>query len=99
MTQRTDQQNKALHLYCQMLADALNDAGYDMQHILMQKQVSIPWNSITVKECLWREIQRAMFDKDSTTELSTGEVSQVYEVLDRHISEKFGIHIPFPSEY
>lgn len=98
MAQRTEQQNKAIHLWCQLLADALNDAGYDIQHVLTQKQVSIPWSGETVKELLWREIQRAMFDKESTTALSISEVSEVYEVLDRHISEKFGVHVEFPSE-
>ena len=96
--QRTLQQNKAIHLYCQLLADALNDAGLDIQHVLTQKQVSIPWSGDRAKELLWREIQRAMFNKESTTELSRSEVSQVYEVLDRHISEKFGVHVEFPSE-
>ena len=98
MAQRTDQQNKALHKYFSLLAEALNDAGYDMQHVLTQKQVSIPWSGDRVKDLLWREIQRAMLNKESTTELNRSEVSQVYEVLDRHISEKFGVHVEFPSE-
>ena len=98
MAQRTDAQNRSIHLYCRLLAEALNDAGYDIQHVLTQKLVSIPWSGDTVKELLWREIQRAMYDKESTTELSISEVSDVYEVLDRHISEKFGVHVEFPSE-
>jgi regulator of sigma D len=32
--QRTQTQNKALHKYCQMLADKLNDAGLDMKQTL-----------------------------------------------------------------
>ena len=31
---RTRLQNKSLHLYCELLATALNDAGYDMKAVL-----------------------------------------------------------------
>ena len=96
--QRTGQQNKALHVYCELLAEALNDAGYDMQHVLAQKAVSIPWSRERVKECLWKEVQRAMFDTESTTELEKLQMNDVYEVLDRQISERFGVHVEFPSE-
>lgn len=60
-------------------------------------EVDIPWSAETVKDLLWRPIQIAMFNKESTTELDTHEVSEVHAVLNRHLSEKFGISVPFPS--
>jgi hypothetical protein len=93
---RTLTQNKALHLYCQMLAGALNDAGFDMRRTLKQ-DVDIPWNKSSVKEFLWKPIQKAMTGKGSTTELTTVEPSEVYETLNRHIAEKFGISVEWPS--
>jgi len=95
--QRTIQQNKALHKYLELLSEALNDAGYDMKKTL-KPGVDIPWNKDMAKEFLWRPIQEAMTGKHSTTELNTVDPSEIYLVLDRHISEKFGIHIEWPSE-
>ena len=97
MTTRTTTQNAAIHKYFSLLAEALNDAGYDMQKVLEHKAVSVPWNESMVKEVLWRGIQKAMFNKESTTELEINEVSEVYDVLSRHISENFGVYVPFPS--
>jgi len=95
---RTVQQNKALHKYCELLAEALNDAGYEMKAVLAVKQVDIPWNKDRVKDVLWKPLQEAMTGKESTTELSTTDPSEIYNVLDRHISSNFGIHVEWPSE-
>ena len=96
MTTRTSQQNSALHKGCELLADALNDAGYDMKRTL-KEDVDIPWSKDSVKEYLFRPIMQAMLSKESTVELSTKEVSEVWTVLNRHLAMKFGISIPFPS--
>ena len=93
---RTTQQNKSLHLYLDMLASALNDAGYDMKRTL-KPEIDIPWNQERAKEHLWKPIQEIMLNKQSTTEPETGEYIQVYEVLNRHIAEKFGISVSWPS--
>lgn len=94
--QRTTQQNKALHLLLGMLANALNDAGYDMKKTL-REDVDIPWEAKTVKEYLWRPIQQAQLGKDSTTELTTVEIDKVFDTLNRHLGEKTGVHVSFPS--
>lgn len=93
--QRTIQQNKALHLYFQMLADTLNDSGMDMKKVL-KPEIDIPWSKETIKKYLWRPVQKAQLDKESTTELSTKEIDLVFNTLNRHIA-KFGIHQAFPS--
>lgn len=98
MKQRTIQQNKALHKYCEMLAESLNSAGYEMKAVLAVKQVDVPWTRESVKEVLWRPIQEAMTGKESTTQLDRMEPSQIYEVLNRHIAQNFGVSVPWPSE-
>ena len=97
-SKRTTLQNAALHKYCSLLAEALNDGGYDMRRVI-KPELEIPWNSDTVKEHLWKSIQWAMLKKKSTTKLETGEVSRVYETLSRHMSGKFGVTVPFPDKY
>ena len=98
MKPRTGQQNKALHKYCELLADALNSAGYEMKAVLAVKQVDVPWSPDSVKEVLWRPIQEAMTGKHSTTQLDRMEPGQVYEVLNRHMASNFGVSVPWPSE-
>ena len=95
--QRTVIQNRALHLYFELLAIELNNAGLDMKKVL-KPSIDISWTKENVKEYLWRPIQEALKLKKSTTELTSKEVNEVYEILNRHISEKFGIHQFFPSE-
>ena len=97
MKQRTLTQNNALHLYFDMLAEALNDAGLDMRKTL-KHDIEIPWTRENVKNHLWRPIQKALTEKHSTTELDRIEPSQIYEVLNRHLADKFKVHVPFPSE-
>lgn len=94
---RTLTQNKALHLYFRLLAEELNKAGLDMKKVL-NPGVEIPWNEKSVKEFLWRPIQDASVQKESTTQIETKEIDKVYDILNRHIGEKFGVHVPFPSE-
>ena len=94
--QRTKAQNRALHKFFELLADELNDAGYDMKKTL-KPEIDIPWSKDTIKEYLWRPIQEAQLRKCSTTQLNTKEIDIVYNTLNRHIGERFGIHVPFPS--
>jgi len=53
----------------------------------------------SVKDVLWRPIQIAMFDKESTTQLETNEVSQVYEQLAKHLAENLNINQSFPNRH
>jgi len=94
---RTLQQNSALHLFFRLLADELNNAGLDMRQVLLPS-VEIPWTPANIKEYLWRPIQTAYTGKNSTTDLDKiKEISDVYEILNRHLGEKFGVHVEFPS--
>ena len=96
--QRTMTQNRSIHKYCAMVSADLNEAGLDMKKVI-KDEVDIPWTEENAKEMLWRPIQKALGLPDSTTDLQTHEVSKVYEVLSRHLSEKFNITTPFPSRH
>ena len=93
---RTSAQNRAAHKYFGLVAEALNDSGMSIQKVL-KPGIDVPWTATTVKELLFRTVMKAMFLKDSTTELTTAEVNKVYEVMDRHLSELGLDSIPFPS--
>jgi hypothetical protein len=94
---RTSQQNRALHKYLSLLADALGAAGFDMRTFPWKEGLSIPFTQASVKEHFWKPVQEAMFNKTSTRELDRREVNQVYEALDRAMSERVGVHVEFPN--
>jgi len=93
---RTHKQNNALHVYCRQLAEALNDAGYDMKKTL-KHETEIPWTTELVKEYLWKTIQEAVIGTDSTSSAAGEDYDKVHQVLSKHLSEKFNIYIPFPT--
>ena len=91
---RTLQQNKALHKYFSLVAEALNDRQLTVKTII---KADIEWNPLSVKSLLWKPIQEAVLQKKSTTELKRKEIDDVYDTINRALGEKFGIHVPFPT--
>lgn len=96
INKRTDQQNKALHLWFSLLATALNDAGYDMKKTIRQ-EIDIPWTAYSVKEYLWRPIQKEYLHKQSTTQLNTKNIDAIYDIVNRVIGERTGVYVEFPN--
>jgi len=76
------------------VANALNNAGLDIKKTLV---ADVGWSSHTVKEIMWKNIQKALFNKSSTTKLSRVEVTKVYETMNRMLGERYGIYVEFPS--
>ncbi len=95
--QRSLTQNSAIHKYFELLAGKLNDKGLDMKAVL-SPGIDIPWTSELVKELLWKRVQLAMFDIESTSKLSRQQVSQVYDVLHRKLAADHDVNIQFPSK-
>jgi hypothetical protein len=98
-TKRTIQQNRALHKYFELLAKELNFAGLDMKTVL-KPEVNIPWSTQTVKDFLWRPIMKAYLGKRSTTEMTTKDIDEIFEILNKHLGERFGewaSFVPWPS--
>ena len=90
-------QFNALHVWCERMADALNESGNDMRKTL-KDTVAIPWTMLTVKSQIWKHIQLIVCGKESTKEPSPSEYAEIYEILNRHFSEKYGIHIAWPQK-
>lgn len=95
--QRSPLQNNALHKFCAMLAEALNHSGLDMKYVL-KPGVDIPWTGASVKEHLWRPVQIAMFNKESTAEPHRDEYPKIYDVLNRHLINKHGVGVQWPCK-
>ena len=91
---RTLQQNKSLHKYCQELATELNNAGVTMEALIQNLQVDHTMYSV---KSIWKAIAKAKFGKDSTATLTTKELQEVYEEVNRMVAG-FGIHLAWPSQ-
>ena len=94
--QRTLTQNASLHLFCQLLADALNDAGFDFR-TFVKEGYPVPFNEMLVKEYMWRPIQKAIIGNDSTTKPKTHEYGMIYDALNIKLVEH-GIYVPWPCK-
>ena len=70
---RTGKQNNALHVFCRLVAEELNKNGYSVESFF-KEGVEIPFSAEIVKEHIWRPIQKAITDKDSTADLTTIEI-------------------------
>jgi hypothetical protein len=95
--QRTLKQNRSMHKLFKMLSDDLNSKGLDARTIL-KPSYSIWWTEEMIKRDLWCPLQKVMFGTEHTSELTTAQVSKVYQQLSQIIGEKFGVEIDFPSE-
>jgi hypothetical protein len=99
MSKRTLQQNKAIHVDCKNIADALNLAGLEMK-VVLRGDTQIWWTPEAVKTYLWKTLQKAMFQKESTTELDKHEeITKIHDQLMHILGEKHGLeYIPFPVD-
>lgn len=93
MAQRTLKQNDALHLMFEQLATELNEQGMYIGQVI---KFDAPWDKERVKELIWREVQKKMTGKKSTTTLTTKEIDQIFEVIHLALANK-KIEIMFPS--
>jgi len=92
---RTIIQNAALHKYFSLVSESLNDAGLDMKQII---KADVEWSMIAVKSYMWKPLQKAILNKESTTLLKKDEIDVVYSNMNRLTASKFGINIDFPSQ-
>ena len=91
---RTNAQNRALHKYATEVAIELNNAGISQS--VFYKNIEADYTMENIKE-LWRSFARTKYGKKSTTQLTTREINEIYDEVNRHIAQ-FGIHVAFPSQ-
>lgn len=96
---RSNLQNDSLHLYYELIAKALNEAGYTYkkQSILNGEIIETPFTADMIKEGIWREIQITLFDIKSTTKLTSRIINQIIDVITDWLAQK-GIRVDFPNK-
>ena len=95
--QRTLPQNASLHLWLDMLAKSLNEAGYTLGDGVLIR-VPVLYSKENLKENVVKPYMRALYpDISSTSELTTTQIQELYRNLDAIISERTGVHVEWPS--
>lgn len=94
---RSGQQNKALHVLFTEIAYELNQKGFEFQYKgLKGKEMKSRYTGNIVKDQVWRPLQMALYEKESTTELTTSDIEMIFDVLGKWLAEN-EIIIDFPS--
>ena len=94
---RTPPQNRSLHLYLRMMTKKFNDAGISQAMAFKQFKTGfeLPVTEYFLKH-VFQTIAEGMVGKKHTSELTTVEMQEVYEVYNLGMGEKFGISLPWP---
>lgn len=100
-SERSEKQSNSIHLWCQQMADELNEKGLDMRAVL-KEDWRIWWSKDTFKENVWKPVQKALTGKESTTELekTSTEIDDIVAMIHKNVLEKHPDveYIPFPHD-
>jgi len=98
---RTPTQNNCIHEYCDRIAAALNNAGLErvITSPVLSEPLNVPWSKETVKSDIWHRVQTAMTGIESSRDLSTTQVSDIYDTIHRHLAQTFGLQIEWPTRF
>jgi hypothetical protein len=98
---RTKTQQDSIYLYCEWVAKKLNQIGQscNKHSVIQDVTIELTWTKDLVKSEHWIPIQKVLFDTEHFSDLERNQVSVVYDVLNKHYSDNFGFHIPFPDRH
>jgi len=93
---RTSSQNRSLHVFVRWISQALNEAGISMTEFY-KEGADMMWTPDSVKDHIWRVVQKAAYGKDSSAKLTTAEHSRVVTEVQQIVSRK-GVLVNYPNE-
>ena len=94
---RTYRQNRTIHLLFRRMAEALNDAGFEISHPF-KPDLEIPWSEESVKDLLYRPIITSYFKVDRSSLLDTAQLSESMEILVDAVNRNTGVLVHIPSQ-
>lgn len=92
--QRTLKQNASLHKWLREVAVALTEQGIEQKYTF---GIEIPWSETSLK-LIFQMISDKQFNKPHTSQLSSKEITQTYETMNRWLAEMGVETVPWPSE-
>ena len=88
---RSTFQQAALEVWCRNTATFFNEMDIPRavkSPIFKKGEMEAPWSQESVKNEIWRPIQKALTDHESTTKPTPQEFVQVYDYIVKAFSEK-----------
>ena len=96
-SKRTLAQNNALHKWCQLFAQELEEKHIDKREFF-KEPFFMSWTTDGVKNDVWRPIQKSLTGKKSTTKLDkTEEINLILDNIRRIIVEKYKGEVSVPN--
>ncbi len=96
---RTLSQNSALHLLFTNISDQLNELGETFNYTGFNgKQMEMMFTPELIKNSLWRPIQIALFEIESTKDINTKQINQILDIITNFFAKK-GIPVSFPNQF
>ena len=82
------------------MAIKMNGSGTTQRQLIgsFKDGFELPVTEHMVKD-IFREVGNAMFQKKSTADLETTEMSDVYKVVDKRFGEVTGVNCEWPNRY
>lgn len=93
----TDQQRKALFVWCAKIAKAFNDGGITRSVTIGNLDIDTDWDKDSVYKDIWCQIQKIVVGTDSIRTLEKAQLDQVYSIINRDVLMPQGVYEPFPS--
>lgn len=93
---RTAKQNNALHSTLSEYAEKLNDAGIPYKITIGKKEIEGIWTLENIK-ALFRIIAKHLYGTQSTSKLSTVQMSECFKVFAERISASTGVYVEWHS--
>jgi len=95
---RTLRQNNSLWLFLAWLASALNDSDNLLTLKYFEKEFEIQWTTELAKDRIFNPIMKATTGKESSTKLTTAELTKVCGTIRENLAKKLNIVLNFPNE-
>ena len=96
--QRTISMNRALHLMFTQVSTTLVEQGIDQRMILNNlKGYETPVTPEFLKT-VFKTIAYTMYRKESTTTLTTNEMTTCFDVFAKFLGEEYGLTVSWPSQ-
>jgi hypothetical protein len=95
---RSSLQNASLHKMFSDIASQLNEIGHTFNYTGFKgNNLELMYTGTLIKETLWRPIQIALFDIESTTQIDTNQLNKILDIITNHFA-KMGLQVVFPSK-
>lgn len=94
VAKRTNQQNRSIHKYCEMIANTLNNEKMVIQDVI---KINTSWDMLRAKELIFKAVVKHLYNKDSTTKLNKDELDKVIDTITLYLGEKGVVAPAFPT--